>query len=166
MWLGKEISFWREKIEEISKEFTAIEIMKEEMPGLGQTTAATLYAELGDPKRFKNEKAYAKATGLTPGYRSSGGKQTGTTLSRAGSSRARWALTQAALACLRCKGGAGGQVKQWILSRAQGRKRKKVVVAAGRKLAEGIWRLFNLEESFDLARAFGGKAKVSSVSGG
>ena len=141
---------------EVCESFPAVKIMIEEMPGLGPVTAATVYAELGDPKRFKSEKAYAKATGLTPGYRISGGKASSTAISRAGSALARWALTQATMACLRCKHGTGVHVRQWIVKRTPQRKYKKAVVAAGRKLAEGIWRLFSLGESFDLKKAFGG----------
>ena len=46
-------------------------------------------------------------------------------------------------------------VRAW-LERAQKRKPKKAaIVAAARKLAEAIWRLFALGEAFDLTRAFG-----------
>jgi transposase len=143
--LSKEIAFWCARVKQLCVSFPAVQTMIEEMPGLGPTTAATVYAELGDPQRFKSEKAYAKATGLTPGYRITGGKKMAGAITRAGSAQARWALTQAAMACKRCR-------------REQHRKRKKVVVAAGRKLAEGIWRLFALGECFDLAKAFPGKA--------
>jgi hypothetical protein len=51
-------------------------------------------------------------------------------------------------------------VKYWVLRRSRGRPKKKVIVAAARKLAEGVWRLFALGEEFDLARAFPGPAVV------
>ena len=37
-------------------------------------------------------------------------------------------------------------MKYWVLRRAKTRPKKKVIVAAARKLAEGVWRLFALGE--------------------
>ena len=160
MRLGKEVKFWAAEVRRVSQSFPQLQLMIQEVPGLGAVTAATVYAELGDPRRFKNEKAYAKSTGLTPGYRISAGKHAGMAITRAGSAHARWALTQAAMACLRCKRGAGAQVRQWLERRFKQRARKKVVVAAARKLAEGVWRLFALGECWQLERAFPGKVRA------
>lgn len=77
-----------------------------------------------------------------------------TGMSRAGSRHARWALTRAVVACARCKRGPGVSVSRWVLRRLRHKAKKPVYVAAARKLAEGIWRLFELGEEFDLARAF------------
>ena len=85
-------------------------------------------------------------------------------MSRAGSRHARWALTRAVVACMRCKRGPGVNVKYWVLRRTRNRPKKPVSVAAARKLAEGIWRLFELGEEFDLAKAFpSGKAARMSA---
>jgi transposase len=159
--LSREIKFWAAEVQRLSQAFPQVQTMIKELPGLGRVTAATVYAELGDPRRFRSEKAYAKSTGLTPGYRISAGKTAGTVITRAGSPAARWALTQAAMACLRCKRGAGAHVRQWLERRFLHRKKKKVVVAAARKLAEGVWRLFALGECWELERAFPGKVRVS-----
>jgi transposase len=163
--LTREIQRWALEVQRLSQGFAEVEQMIQEVPGLGRVTAATVYAELGNPRRFHSEKAYAKSTGLTPGYRISAGKVAGTVITRQGSRAARWALTQAAMACLRCKRGAGAQVRQWMLRRFQHRPKKKVVVAAARKLAEGVWRLFALGECWDLERAFPGKARARAVVG-
>jgi hypothetical protein len=65
---------------------------------------------------------------------------------------------------MRCKQGPGVNVKYWVLRRMQHRSKKAVYVAAARKLAEGIWRLFQLGEEFDLAKAFpGGMAAKRSA---
>ncbi len=157
--MGREVGYWRNEIKRISAKFRDIQTMIDELPGLGLITAATVYGELGDCRRFKSEKAYAKATGLTPGHRTTAGKTKNIGITKAGSAQARWALTQSAMACLRCRKGAGARVKQWIVKRSQQNKpKKKVVVAAARKIAEGIWRLFKMGECFDLGKAFPGKS--------
>ena len=59
------------------------------------------------------------------------------------------------IGCLRSKKDPWGvQIRKWIELRAQYKPKRKLIVAAARKLAEGVWRLFALGEVFDLARAF------------
>lgn len=156
--LDEEVDWWRARVRELSGAFPAIKTMETEIPGIGPETAAIVYGELGDPSRYRKAKSYACATGLVPGFRKSGGRSLPTGMSRAGSRHARWALTRAVIACMRCKRGPGVSVKHWVLRRTRNRPKRKVYVAAARKLAEGIWRLYALGEEFDLSRAFpGGK---------
>lgn len=156
----EEIEYWRSRVDEICTDLVPVEQMVENMPGFGSVIASTVYAEMGDPRRFKSPKAFGKGTGLAPGLRESAGRRAPVGISRAGSSYARWAFTRAVIACLRCRSGAGKRVRDWVVRRSRSRPKKKVIVAAARKLAEGVWRLFALGESFDLARAFPGKALV------
>jgi transposase len=155
--LDEEVEWWRERVREICDELPQVKAMEKEIPGIGPETAAIVYGELGDPTRYRSAKAYASATGLVPGFRISGGRSTRTGMSRAGSRHARWALTRAVIACMRCKRGPGVSVKYWVLRRIRFRPKRTVYVAAARKLAEGIWRLFALGEEFDLSRAFPGR---------
>jgi len=69
----------------------------EEMPGMKSIVAGLVYGELGSPKRFHSEKAYAKATGLIPGYRKTGGKTQVIQMTREGSRLLRWGFTRAVL---------------------------------------------------------------------
>jgi hypothetical protein len=62
---------------------------------------------------------------------------------------------------MRCKHGVGAQIRQWVLARIKYKPKRKVIVAAARKLAEGVWRLFAMGEAFDLARAFPVKAQAA-----
>jgi transposase len=153
----EEVAAWRHEAEEACERLPVVRDLEKGITGLGPVTAAVVYAELGDPRRFRSAKAYAKATGLTPGYRESGGRRTPEKMTREGSAAARWAFTRAVIACLRCRRSPGVQVKYWVLRRCRHRPKRKVIVAAARKLAEGVWRLFALGEEFDLARAFPGK---------
>lgn len=156
--LTRQMLYWHARVKELAKAFPEVQTLQQEMPGFGLIISALALAELGAPKRFHNQKAYAKATGLTPGFRESGGQKMMTCIARAGSRHARWAFTRAVIGCLRCKKGckkeAGYQIRQWVEQRAKHKPKKKVIVAAARKLAEGVWRLFALGEAFNLAAAF------------
>jgi transposase len=153
--LSTTIANWRKKVADRCALFPEVRAMMQELPGMKSVVAGLVYGEMGSAKRFRNEKAYAKGTGLTPAYRESGGKAQAVQISRQGSRLARWALTRAVLACRHCKQGPGVQVKLWVDKQlARQKYKKKVIVAAARKLAEGVWRLAAWGESFDLKRAF------------
>lgn len=154
--LDEEVDGWRERVTELSEAFPEVMAMRREIPGVGPDISAIVFAELGDPGRFRSAKSYACATGLVPGFRKSGGRSKRMGMSRAGSRFVRWALTRAVKSCMNCRRGPGVNVKRWVLRRTRNRTKKEVYVAAARKLAEGIWRLFHLGEEFDLARAFPG----------
>lgn len=154
--LGKDRTYWEKVMERLSKELPDVKVIQEGMPGLKKITATIAYGELGDPRRFRSEKAYAKATGLTPQNRSSGGKKQKGRITKEGSIHARWAFTRAVVACLKCKKGAGLVMGDWVRHRMRNKPKKMVLVAAARKLAEGVWRLFQYGEVFDLKRAFPG----------
>lgn len=153
--LNDEVQHWRQRVVELGRRFEQVAVLEREVPGVGPQLAAAVWSELGDPLRYKSAKAYAKATGLTPSYRESGGRRYGSgSITRQGSAHVRWVLTRAVLACSRCKRGPGVAVWQWVTRQSRRKPKKAAIVAAARKLAEGIWRLFTLGEAFDLRRAF------------
>ncbi|MEN8152371.1 MAG: IS110 family transposase [Planctomycetota bacterium] len=154
--LDEEVGYWEAKVTKLCRDQPEVQTMRKEIPGIGPVIAAIVYAELGDPSRYRSAKAFACATGLVPNYRESGGRKMPAKMSRAGSRHARWALTRAIIGCSRCKRGPGVMVTRWVNRRLRHRPKKHVRVAAARKLAEGIWRLFSLGEEFDLAKAFPG----------
>jgi len=149
---------WAPQIEEMAGELPAFEVLKRHIPGLGVVLAATVAAEAGPIQRFRTAKAFARYTGLTPGERSTGGRTIHVGISRQGSPHLRWALTQAAMACLKGRQGNALAVGTWI--RAKERRiggKAKARVAGARKLSETIWRLFHYGELFDASRPFGGR---------
>lgn|GEM_PF-4440803 len=152
--LSREMLYWHTRVKELSKALPEVQVMIDELPGFGTVIAGTAHGEMGPARRFYNQKAYAKGTGLTPGYRESGGHSTSTRITRQGSRHARWAFTRAVISCMRCKKGSGLQVRKWVEMHGKHKPKRKVIVAAARKMAEGVWRLFALGECFDLAKAF------------
>lgn len=153
--LREERSDWARLVEEQSRAFPEVALLQRELSGVGPTLAPILWAELGTPTRFRSAKAYAKATGLTPGYRESGGRRSNVGMTRAGSPHVRWALTRAILSSLRCRRGAGLAIKPWLQARCRRKPKKVAMVAAARKMAEAVWRLFQWGEAFDLRKVYG-----------
>jgi hypothetical protein len=153
--LTERIGKWRKEVERMCAGIAEVQAMMSELPGMKAVVGGLIYGEMGPAGRFRSEKAYAKGTGLTPGRRISAGKGQPVSITREGSRLARWALTRSVLSCMRCKKGPGAQVKKWVPKQVSRHKAKrKVIVAAARKMAEGVWRLVSRGESFDLKRAF------------
>ncbi len=153
------VSDWDAQIERLAKELPAVRTLEREAPGVGSVLAATIAAEAWPLQRFRTPKAFARYTGLTPSDRSTGGRQIHGAITREGSSYLRWALTQAAMGCLRARRGPSVVAGDWI--RAKQRRmgcKAKARAAGARKLAEQIWRLFHLGECFDAQRPFGARA--------
>ncbi len=152
------IEEWEQAIEEISATLPAVELVEREIPGVGKALAASIVAEASEITRFHSAKAFGAATGLTPSDRSTSGRTKHGGISRDGNPHLRWALTQAAMGCLRMRRGPGLAVGDWIRTKQKRMGNKaRARAAGGRKLAEAIWRLFHLGECFDAARAFGGR---------
>ncbi len=117
-----------EKQEVIEPEVTRI---YRSVPGVGLITARILATELGNLKeRFKNERELFSYTGLTPSEYSSGDRVHKGKITRCGSPKVRWILTEAAWLCIR-KDGALREVYERI---KQKRGAKKAIVAVARKL--------------------------------
>jgi transposase len=153
---------WEQMVEDLATGLPEVETLRREMPGVGPVLSAVLVAELGPIQRFKSPKAMARYTGLTPSDRSTDGKHRPGAITREGSEHLRWALTQAAMGCLRSRSGPGLAAGNWIRVKERRMGCKAKARAAGaRKLAESIWRLFHWGERFDAAKPFGGLPAVA-----
>ncbi len=148
---------WEAVIEELAKDLPVVRTLREEMPGVGRALSAVIAAELGPIERFHSPKKMGRYTGLTPSDRSSAGRHAPGSITREGSGHLRWALTQAAMGCLRSRSGPGLAAGNWIRAKEQRMGCKgKARVAGARKLVESIWRLIHWGERFDAAKPFGG----------
>lgn len=104
-------------------------------PGVAMVTAATVLAEVGDFRRFKDPKAIGRYAGLNPRVFASGGKQREGRIAKAGSPHLRWILQQAAWTAIRTDDG----VKRVFLRIAKRSGRKAAAVAIARKLLTWMW---------------------------
>jgi len=110
------------------------------MPGVSHFTATALACRVGDVKRFPRSHSLANYWGLTPGCRNSGeSHQRLGSITKAGSSLARWLLAQMTHKVLR----KDAQLKAWFKRIKRRRGSGIARVAVMRKLATIIWHMLS-----------------------
>jgi transposase len=117
------------------------------IPGIGETTAAALLAEVPDIKQYKSARQVAAFAGLVPRERQSGSSVRGRVrLSKIGNSRLRKALYFPAITALRCS----PFFQQWAEGlRQRGKSKMAVIGAAMRKLVHLAYGVLKTGKPFD-----------------
>jgi transposase len=113
------------------------------VPGVGPVVATTFAATLDNASRFLGAKHVRSYLGLVPREYSSGERQRRGRIGKAGGSRARSLLVEAAWALLRWKTERTKALHEWWARVAQRRGKPTAVVALARKLAGvrfAVWR--------------------------
>lgn len=116
-------------------------------PGVGPVTAHWVLAALDDVKRFPSAKAVVSYLGLTPGERSSSTRTRRTSITKAGSPQARWALGQACWSAW--NHAPSDPLVQWGRAVAERRGRPIAIVAMSRKLAGILYAMLRDETDYD-----------------
>jgi len=93
-YLEKDIAVYTKKVTEQSTGNPASKLL-ESIPGIGELLALLLAVEIGDIKRFPNDRALASYAGLVPGVSSSGDKTHLGETSQKSNPYIRWALAEA-----------------------------------------------------------------------
>jgi transposase len=119
------------------------------VPGVGSVTSATFWATLDDATRFKTAHAVESYIGLTPGESSSGETVQRLGITRAGSTRARAVLVQAAWVAWRTR--PDDPMVQWARGIAKRRPVQVAVVALARKMVGILFALWRDEATYDPA---------------
>jgi len=107
---------------------------------LGALTWVLLAREICDWARFKNRRTVASYTGLCPGVHQSGGRKRDGSINRHGNPRVRTLLIELVWRLVRWQPDYP-PVKALVAGMARGAARRKLAVAAARKLAVDLWRL-------------------------
>jgi transposase len=113
------------------------------VPGVGPITATAYVATLDTWERFEGPHQVEAYLGLVPSERSSGEKQSRGRITKAGNSRVRWLLVEAAWAILRSKRDDTEPLRRWAQRVVMRRGTKAGIVALARKLAGilyAMWR--------------------------
>jgi transposase len=113
------------------------------VPGVGVITATSFVAALDEAERFPSAKQARAYLGLVPSERSSGEKQRRGRISKAGPSRVRYVLVEAAWVILRRRDAATTGLHDWATRVRQRRGACVAAVALARKLAGilyAMWR--------------------------
>ena len=124
------------------------------VPGIGPLTATTIYAWVGDVRRFPHAKQLAAYAGLVPAVRQSGGTVHVGGITKQGAPALRATLVQAAHVLLSRRRGADARPLQAIGLRIRGTRgrRKIAVVAVARHLLRIAYYILRDGTTFDAPR--------------
>jgi len=120
------------------------------LPGAAAFTATSLACRVGRVERFPRSRSLANFWGLTPGCRNSGenNKRLGS-ITKAGSSMARWLLAQVIQKVLR----KDARMREWFKRIKRRRGASIARVAVMRKLATIIWHMLTKRKTYAECRA-------------
>ena len=118
-------------------------------PGVGPVTAVRFTAAIDDVSRFEDGHGVESYLGLIPGENSSGDakKRHMKGITKAGPSRVRWALTQAAWTAMRCR--KHDPMVEWARQIEERRGKKVAVIALVRKLAGVLYAMWRDGKPYD-----------------
>jgi len=115
------------------------------IPGIGNTVAVTILAEIGDYHDFSSADRLASWTGLAPSVYQSADKLITGRITKRGSTHLRWILVQAAHAASRSK---NTVLSKFFHRIAYRRGRHKAVIALARKILCILWHLLTNRERY------------------
>jgi len=142
--LAEQIEVLEEQIEQRVLESPAAQLLLT-IPGVGQTTAAVIVAELGEIDRFDTHKEVVSYAGLDPVVYQSGETELHGSISKEGPGALRWALVQSARIAVRCEEYFGN-----FYTRLERKKNDQVaIVATARKMLVSIFHMLKRNEPFD-----------------
>lgn len=116
------------------------------VPGIGETGAATLIAEINNFKDFSSGDKLASWLGLVPNVYQSADKYHNGRITKRGSKVARWILTQIAQAAARKK---NSKLKEFYNRKKKSIGHAKAIIALARKIATIIWHLIKNDEMYE-----------------
>jgi transposase len=126
-------------------------VLLSSMPGVAHFTATALACRVGRVERFPRSHSLANYWGLTPGCRNSGeNNQRLGSITKAGSSMARWLLAQVAHQALR----KDARLREWFKQIKRRRGATIARVAVMRKLATIIWHMLKKRKTYAECREF------------
>jgi len=117
------------------------------VPGVGPVTAVRFGAAIDDIARFPSAHAVESYVGLVPGEYQSSERQHRLAITKAGSSRLRWALVQAAWSARNSR--PDDPMVVWSREVEKRRGKKVAVVALARKLAGILFALWRDQSTYD-----------------
>lgn len=120
------------------------------VPGVGPVTAIRFVAAIDDVSRFDHAKVVQSYLGLVPGENSSSDRRRLTSITKAGSTQARWALVQAAWSARRWR--KNDPMVKWALEVETRRGRFVAIVALARKMAGIMFALWRDGTTYDRQR--------------
>ncbi|OYR61963.1 IS110 family transposase [Halorubrum ezzemoulense] len=144
--LTEEIQKLEETIEQRAGSLKETQLLMS-IPGVSYFTALTIYAEVGDIRRFDRDKEVVSYVGLNPVIRESGDSRIEGSISKRGSGRVRWLLVQAANTAVHT---CNDEYLSRFYDRLASRKNsQKAIVATARKMLVSIYHMLDRGEVYD-----------------
>jgi transposase len=138
-------------IRRLPREDAEVAVLEAQLPGIGAQSAATLLAELGDPRRFAGPRAVAAYAGLVPRVSQSADKAHHGRMTKQGNPELRWILSQWAVRLMKDD----PLVRAWAQRLRRRVHKNKARMALARRLLVGLWVMLTRGEEFDLRRCLG-----------
>ena len=117
------------------------------MPGVGPITSVAFAATVDEIGRFPDAHKVESYLGLVPGENSSSDRKQRLSITKAGCSRMRWLLVQAAWSARRSA--AGDPMVMWSLAVEKRRGKRMALIALARKMAGILFAMWRDEETYD-----------------
>jgi transposase len=118
-------------------------------PSIGPITASAVVSTVDDITRFDSAHQFEAFLGLVPGERSSGEKRRVGKITKAGNSRVRYLMVEAALRIIRSKSEETAALRNWALLIAARRGKRIAVVALARRLAGILYAMWRDNSPYD-----------------
>ncbi len=118
------------------------------IPGVGPVTAAAIYAEVGDFKRFRTPSALVSYAGIYPKERSSGDTKRYGSISKAGSKVLRYSIIEAAMR-IRDTEKSHNLHTHYLAAKDRHKTPKQARIVVAHKLLTIVWYLINRGVNYD-----------------
>jgi len=116
------------------------------IPGIGDVTATSFVAEIGDIHRFDSPEKLASYAGLIPIVRQSGEKMWAGPISKRGNATLRYLLIEAAYSHVNSS--KESKLTRFFERKSQAKGRKKAIVATSRKMLDVIYYMLKRGEAY------------------
>lgn len=132
--LGVEADVLRAELKSFARRQAGCRALADGLFGVGELTAAIIWSEMGDTRRFSSSSQAVRHTGLDITVWSSDGKRSRGRLARQGPSALRWALFEAALTAAR----PGSPDHAYFVEVSERLEAKRAYMSVARKLARRV----------------------------
>jgi len=126
------------------------------VPGVGPVTATRFRAAIDDVTRFPDAHKLESYLGIVPGERSSSDRKRRTSITKAGSTKLRWTLIQAAWCARRCRGAMMDPMVRWSFEVEKRRGKRIAIVGLARKIAGILYALWRDGSSYNPSKLLPG----------
>jgi transposase len=149
--LNRQLAYSEQVIEEVTAHDPRVQRLRP-VPSVGPVTAAAFVATIDDVRRFRRAHEVEAYLGLVPRELSSGESQRRGRITKAGHTRMRWLLIQAAVSILRRRPHEAEALRLWALRIAARRGKPIATVALARRLAGILYAILRDGSVFDPQR--------------